>query len=1025
MKPSSTKTFHTANTFKNMSTSTFYGEACFLACVILYAQLVSSPNNAFASASSSSTSSSSEAEALLEWKASFQNQTQNNLTSWTYSPSNSTNPKANASPCNGWTGISCNTAGSVNRINLSNSGIQGTLHELSFLSFPNLAYLELSFNELCDAIPPQISFLSKLIYLDLSSNQLSGQIPPEIGLLTNLEVLHLNENQLNGSIPHQISQLNSLSELALSHNILEGKIPASLGNLNNLTSLYLHGNQLSGSIPASLGNLSNMNTLNLQENQLSGSIPPSLGNLTNLTSLYLYQNNLSGTIPEQIGNLKSIVDLELGENQLNGSIPPSIGGLSNLVFLFLRDNQLSGSIPQEIGNLKKLTVLELDTNQLSGHLPQNICRGGSLRSFTAKTNQLTGPIPKSLKMCKSLIRVLLQDNHLTGKVSEEFGAYPNLQHVDLSHNNFYGEISPMWGQCPQLTILRIGGNNLTGSIPPEIGNATQIHALDLSSNGLVGVIPNEIGRLTSLLILTLTDNQLWGHIPSDFESLKDLEYLDLSTNKFNESIPGFLGVFSKIHYLNLSNNKFSKDIPFQLGKLVQLSQLDLSHNSLEGHIPSKLGQMQSLEILNLSHNNLSGSIPKNFEQMHSLVQIDISYNQLQGPVPNNKAFQDGALEGNEGLCGNVAGLQPCNISSMETKHSSKTDRRHLFLIVFPILGTLLLVLAVLAIFLVGKRRKTEQSNVQHKEVFSISELDGRRMYEEIIKATNDFDALYCIGKGGSGSVYKAKLQSGSIVAVKKLHSILDDEETSRKEFLNEIRALLEIRHRNIVKLRGFCSHSRHSFLVYDYLEKGSLASILSKEYEANKLDWSTRVRIVKGVAHALSYMHHDCSPPIVHRDISSNNILLDYEYEPVVSDFGTAKLLNPDSLNWTARAGTYGYIAPELAYTMKVTEKCDVYSFGVLALEVIMGRQLADFVSSFSTPSANGDILVKDVLDQRLPPPTPNIENELITIARLSIACKHSHPQSRPTMHMVSQVLSSQSANSSRLPEITLEQLIN
>ncbi|KAM5558735.1 hypothetical protein ABKV19_020428 [Rosa sericea] len=957
-----------------MSTSTFYGEFCFLACVILYAQLVSSPNNAFASASSN------EAEALLKWKASFQNQTQNNLTSWAYSPSNSTNPKANASPCNVWIGISCNTVGSVNRINLTNSGIQGTLHELSFLSFPNLKYLELSLNKLRDGIPPQISSLSKLIYLDLSVNQLSGQIPPEIGLLTNLEVLHLNDNQLNGSIPHEISQLKFLSELALSHNSLEGMIPVSLGNLKNLGSLYLHENQLSGSVPASLGNLSNLISLFLYRNQLSGSIPSSLGYLTNLTILYLYQNNLSG------------------------------------------------SIPQEIGNLMKLTVLELDSNQLSGHLPQNLCRSGSLKTFTAKTNQLTGPIPKSMKMCKSLIRVSLQENHLTGNISEEFGAYPNLYTIDLSHNNFYGEISPMWGLCPQLATLRIAGNNLTGSIPPEIGNATQLQALDLSSNGLVGVIPNEIGRLTSLLSLNLNDNQLSGHIPSEFDSLKDLEYLDLSTNKFNESIPSIFGDFSKIHYLNLSNNKFSQEIPFQLGKLVHLSQLDLSHNSLEDQIPSEISQMQSLEILNLSHNKLSGSIPRIFEQMHSLVQIDLSYNQLQGPVPNNKAFQDAPLEGNEGLCGIIAGLQPC--PSMENKHATKKDRRLMFIIVFPVLGTILLLLAFLGIALVRKRRNkdqdTKQSNVEHREVFSIFEFDGRRMYDEIINATNDFDALYCVGKGRSGSVYKAELLSGSIVAVKKLHPILDGEESSRKEFLNEIRALIEIRHRNIVKLRGFCSHANHSFLVYDYLEKGSLASTLSKEYEAQKLDWSTRVRIVKGVAHALSYMHHDCSPPIVHRDISSNNILLNYEYEPCVSDFGTAKLLNADSSNWTACAGTYGYIAPELAYTMKVTEKCDVYSFGVLALEVIMGKQLGEVISSFSSSPANGDKLLKDVLDQRLPAPTPYVQDELVTIASLAIACKHPHPQSRPTMHRVSQVLSSSHpASSLGQPEITLSQLIS
>nr|XP_011463522.1 PREDICTED: probable LRR receptor-like serine/threonine-protein kinase At4g08850 [Fragaria vesca subsp. vesca] len=526
----------------------------------------------------------------------------------------------------------------------------------------------------------------------------------------------------------------------------------------------------------------------------------------------------------------------------------------------------------------------------------------------------------------------------------------------------------------------------------------------------------------------LNGNQLWGHIPSELVSLADLEYLDLSTNKFNESIPSILANMSKLHYLNLSNNQFRDKIPFQLGNLVHLSQLDLSHNLLEGKIPSEMSKMQILEYLNLSHNNLSGRIPTTFEQMVSLIQVDISYNQLQGPVPNNKAFQDAVFEGNEGLCGNVTRLRPCNNPSMEIEHASKTDQSLVFLIAFPVLGTVLVLLAFGGMALVRKTRQkeqdTEQSNVQHEVVFSISKFDGRRMYDEIIKATNDFDAVYCIGKGGSGSVYKAKLPSGDIVAVKKLHPVLEGEGTSRMDFHNEIRALVETRHRNIVKLRGFCSHARHSFLVYDYLENGSLASILSKEYEAKKLEWSTRVRIVKGVAHALSYMHHDCSPPIVHRDISSNNILLDYEYEPCVSDFGTAKLLNPDSSNWTTRAGTYGYIAPELAYTMKVTEKCDVYSFGMLVLEVIMGKQLGDFISSSSFPSTDGNISLTDMLDKRLPPPTPNVEKELMIIARLAIECRHSHPQSRPTMHMVSHALSSQPATSSK-SEITVEQLID
>ncbi|KAM1007814.1 hypothetical protein ACFX2A_004424 [Malus domestica] len=963
--------------------SIYCDKLCFLACLILYLQLASSQKSAFASANST------EAEALLKWKASFQNQTQNNLTSWM---------NANEAPCNTWIGVSCNSAGSVNRLNLTNSGIQGTLLEFPFMSLPNLAYVDLSYNELFDQIPPEISSLTKLIYFDVSYNQMSGKIPPEICLLTNLQVLHLNANKFNDSIPQEIGQLKFVYELALNFNNLEGSIPASLGNLSQLTSLILH------------------------RNQLSGSVPPEIGNLSKLVELYLFDNYLSGPIPLSFGNLKSLTIMMLYNNTLSGSIPTSFGNLTNLVYLSVFGNKLSGTIPEEIGNLKFVEDVHLAANRFSGYLPRDICSGGLLQRFTAENNEFTGPIPKSLKDCKSLVRVRLQGNQLKSNISEDFGVYPNLRFVDISNNNLYGEISDIWGQCPNLTALRFAGNNLSGSIPSEIANATKIQYLDFSSNHLVGVVPKDLGRLSTLVNLKLNGNQLLGSIPSEFGAFTQLEYLDLSTNKLNGSIPSIFDELIGLNYLNLSNNNFSQEIPFQLGKLFHLSQLDLSRNSLDGKIPSEISNMQSLEGLNLSHNNLSGLIPATFDGMRGLSYIDVSYNHLQGPIPNNKAFQDAhSFEGNEGLCGNVVGLESCN------KHVSKrkTKRKLLFAIVFPILGTVLL--ALLAIVFIKTRRKkkpgTEKSDI-HDEIFSISLLDGKKLYWEIIRATNGFDSIFCIGKGGSGSVYKAKLPSGSIVAVKKLHQKLDGEETSQKEFHNEISALINIRHRNIVKLCGFCSNSQHSFLVYEYLEKGSLASILSKEDEAKELEWSRRVRIVKGVAHALSYLHHDCVPPIVHRDLSSSNILLDYDYEPCVSDFGTAKLLNPDSSNWSSLAGTYGYVAPELAYTRKVTEKCDVYSFGVLALEVITGKRLGDLMSSFSSPSACENKLLKDVLDQRLPPPTLEVEDELTTIARVAITCRDSRPQSRPTMHMVSQSLSFQTAASTGGPDITLEQLI-
>ncbi|XP_004294224.1 PREDICTED: probable LRR receptor-like serine/threonine-protein kinase At4g08850-like [Fragaria vesca subsp. vesca] len=289
------------------------------------------------------------------------------------------------------------------------------------------------------------------------------------------------------------------------------------------------------------------------------------------------------------------------------------------------------------------------------------------------------------------------------------------------------------------------------------------------------------------------------------------------------------------------------------------------------------------------------------------------------------------------------------------------------------------------------------------------------MYEEIIKATEDFDSTYCIGKGGQGSVYKVNLASANIVAVKKLHQLCSDDEKVKKEFLNEVRAPTEIRHRNIVKLYGFCSHRQHSFLVYEYIERGSLATVLSNDGEAQELGWSERVKIVKGVAHALCYMHHDCLEAIVHRDISSKNILLNADFQACVSDFGTAKFLNPDSANWTALAGTYGYIAPELAYTMEVNEKCDVYSFGVVTLEILMGRHPGELLVPLSSGSSTQSsalpihqMSISDVFNKRISPPTDEVAGELLSLVKIAFSCLNTSPQSRPNMEQVSQQMETQ-----------------
>ncbi|MFS7908446.1 putative protein kinase RLK-Pelle-LRR-XI-1 family [Helianthus anomalus] len=870
----------------------------------------------------------------------------------------------------------------------------------SFGQLKNLRFLYLYVNNISGSIPHELGNLYNLKELYLNNNYLTGSIPDTLVNLKNLTDLILYQNQLNGSIPKEIGKMTSLVSLELELNNLTGPIPVSLGQSKSLDLISLYSNHLSGPIPQELGNLESLSVLDLASNELNGSIPRSFGNLQALEQVRLQNNQLSGPIPQELGNLASLSILDLAFNQLSGSIPNSFGNLQSLEDLFLNSNQLSSSIPRELGKLK-LVTLEMSNNTFSGSLPDEICNGRKLEKLLVSNNKLTGRIPNSLYNCSSLIRVRFDGNQITGDVSESFGVYPQLNYINLNDNKVYGDITDNWSKCRNLTAIQMGGNRIRGSIPHSMGNMIQLVVLNLSSNDLVGEIPKEFGKLTRMEKLVLSNNLLSGEIPV-LGSL--IQLLDLSMNKFNGSIPSSIQHSSELIFLNLSNNGFTGEIPVQLGRLNHLSFLDLSHNALIKEIPSGLFSMSNLGMLNLSHNKLSGNIPESSDSMNGLWSIDLSYNHLKGPLPKSKVFSNltiEALQGNDDLCGNVTGLKQCALESRTPNRNHKLA----LVISLPLLGALLLG-CLFGIFTFYSWRSKKQLPTQfvneHKSennFFSIPTFNGKETYDEIVSRTEDFKEAYCIGRGGCGSVYKVKLASGDIVAVKRLHS--SSEVINRNDFINEITSLTRIRHRNIVKLLGYCSHSQNSFLVYEYLEGGSLADMLCDD-TAQSLNWTKRVNIIKGVAYALSYMHHDCLPAIIHRDISSKNILLDSEYEACVSDFGTSKILNPNSSNWTNVAGTFGYLAPELAYTMKVTEKCDVYSFGVVALEIIKGTHPGDIITSLASSSTEV-VKLTDLMDNRLPVPLLEIKEALKSILILAIKCVDSNPEIRPTMNEVSQ----------------------
>ncbi|KAK0578685.1 hypothetical protein LWI29_014408 [Acer saccharum] len=695
----------------------------------------------------------------------------------------------------------------------------------------------------------------------------------------------------------------------------------------------------------------NLEFLKLGSNRLYGSIQLQDGDLPKLRYLDLSQNQLmTGAVLQEIGSMKNLVELHMGGNMFYERIPSTLSGLTNLKIMDLSSSSLRGSIPSTLGNLTNLRLLNLSFNDFGG------------------------PIPSSLGHLTNLRILDLSSIHLVGLV---------------------GSIPSTLGNLTNLRLLNLSFNNFDGQIPSSLGHLTNLRILDLSSNYyLVGPIPSTLGHnLTMLSTLDLSQNRINGSIPYEFGNLKHLFVVSLSYNELDGPIPSSLGHLTNLSVLDLSNNSLIGPIPAALSHLTNLSILDLSSNSLIGPIPAALSELTNLNILDLSSNSLNGTIPVALDHLTKLNTLDLSFNNLEGEIPINLQNKNNPEQfiGNDGLCGRLSGFPSCTSSS-----------------IIPFLRIFLPAITFFAFIILGflflSKRKVKNPILiaratKNGDLFSVWNFDGNIAFEDIIEATEDFDIKYCIGTGGYGSVYRAHLPSGKIVALKKFHHSEFEEPSFIRSFENEARVLSEIKHRNIVKLHGYCLHRKCMFLIYEYMERGSLFYVLRNNDEAVEFGWFKRVNVIKGIAHALSYLHHGCTPTIVHRDISSNNILLNSEFHAFVGDFGLARLLHSDSSNRTILAGTYGYIAPELAYTMVVTEKCDVYSFGVVALETLMGSHPGQLLSSLDP-----NMMLIDILDRRLSPPEDQtIVQDIVVASSLAFSCLSSKPKSRPMMKHVSQ----------------------
>ncbi|KAG5527462.1 hypothetical protein RHGRI_028378 [Rhododendron griersonianum] len=940
---------------------------------------------------------------------------------------------------------------SNNRLSSIPSGFMTGCGNLS-----GLRELDFSMNRLSGSLPNFDGFL-KLEFLDLSHNSLSGTISLQMDGLVSLKILSLGHNQFTGSVPTHLGQSMILERLELYGNYFVGKIPEEIANYSNLTAIDLSVNDLSGSIPDRFREHPNLQVLILSSNSLSGGIPKFLSSIQTLWRFGANQNSFSGAIPTGITTF--LRNLDLSYNQLNGSIPSDLLSQSNLQNVDLYDNSLEGSVPENISS--SLVRLRLGNNRLNGTIPSSSF--GSLQkliNFEVDNNSLEGSIPPELGLCKNLRLLNLAKNQLTGLLPVELGNLRNLQELKLEANKLVGEIPIEITQLQLLRKLNISWNSLNSLIPSSISRLQNLNNLDLRGNNLGGSIPESIGNLNSLIEVQLGSNELGGKIPLMPQSLQVA--LNLSSNQFEGLIPETLSRLNGLEVLDLSHNRFTGKIPHSFINIGSLKKLVLSNNLLSGSIPvfrpfvsvDTTGNTDLIDSPNVSVDATGNTdlmdptkrSPTVYEDLIVAVILLIfiliwifiairiykmaaqipSVEHLSQPQITTQTF----LTPNDFHRSNIYWIQQLS-SSCFSSIVNKEKRTMILTLVVSLLRTVFpSLLRFVGCFCFRKTKKI-QSEVRatyHGDICSIWNYNGRIAYEDIIKATNDFDIRYCIGTGGYGSVYRAQLPSGQVVALKKLHRLEAEDPAFDHSFRNEVQMLTNVLHKNIVKLYGFCLHNRCMFLVYEYMEKGSLFCALRFDVEASEIGWTQRVKIVEAMAHALSYLHHDCTPPIVHRDISSNNILLNTQLEAFVSDFGIARLLLPDLSNQTVIAGTYGYIAPELAYTIVVTEKCDVYSFGVVALETIMGRHPGDLLSSLTSPPSE-NMMITDVLDSRLLPPTnPIVAGDILLVATMAFACTclDPKPKSRPSMLRLSQeFLSRRKALAAPLRTISLWNLWN
>ncbi|EFJ04757.1 hypothetical protein SELMODRAFT_138277 [Selaginella moellendorffii] len=917
-------------------------------------------------------------------------------------------------------------------LDLSHDNFSGALPASNLSRMAALAKLDVSSNALDSIKVVEMGLFQQLRTLDLSSNSFSGNLPEFVFATTSLEVLNLSSNQFTGPVREKASGQRKIRVLDMASNALTGDLSGLVG-LTSLEHLNLAGNNLSGTIPSELGHFANLTMLDLCANEFQGGIPDSFSNLAKLEHLKVSNNLLSYMLDVGVSLPKSLRVLSAGSNLFSGPLRVSYNSApSTLEVLYLPENRFTGPLPPELGQLKNLKKIILNQNSFVGSIPPSIAHCQLLEEIWINNNLLTGHIPPELFTLKHLRALVLANNSLSGSpVPLGISQSKTLEVLWLEQNNFSGPISSEVGQLSNLLMLSLASNKLTGHIPASLGKLTNLVGLDLGLNALSGRIPDELAGLSSIHIPTAWSNSTLTSLSPRYSDKPP------SALVYNNEGQRFIG-YALPTTLDFSHNELVGGIPAELGALRNLQILNLSHNRLQGSIPPSLGNVPALLKLDLSRNNLTGTIPQALCKLTFLSDLDLSDNHLKGAIPSSTQFQtfgNSSFAGNPDLCG--APLPECRLEQDEARSDIGTISavQKLIPLYVVIAGSLgFCGFWALFIILIRKRQKLlsqeededeyskKKRYLNSSEVSNMSEGVAWIHPNELMSATSNYSHANIIGDGGFGIVYKAILADGSAVAVKKLITDGGFGMQGEREFLAEMQTLGKIKHKNLVCLKGYSCDGKDRILVYKYLKNGNLDTWLHcRDAGVKPLDWKTRFHIILGAARGITFLHHECFPPIVHRDIKASNILLDEDFQAHVADFGLARLMRDagDTHVSTDVAGTVGYIPPEYNSSCMATMRGDVYSFGVVVLETIMGKRPTD--KGFRRAGGIGHLAGERVTVQELqsaidaamlaenttasPTNAGEVSAEILEVMKIACLCCVDKPGKRPEMTHVVRML--------------------